>query len=53
MGIISSEVQSFGRYGRTTVIQLNYDPDLIIKLLEADEAISSLATIKPDQKPLF
>jgi len=53
MGIISSEVQSFGRYGRTTVIQLNYDPDLIIKLLETDEAMSSLATIKPDQKPLF
>ncbi len=53
MGIISSEVQSFGRYGRTTVIQLNYETSAIVKIIENDEAMKPLANVRPDQRPLF
>jgi len=52
LGLVNSEVQSFGRYGRTTTVTLNYDHEKIKEILLADEILSQLKDVKPLQKSL-
>jgi cell division control protein 6 len=52
LGILESQVQSFGRYGRTTMISVNYDPGRIKEILMNDEMIGILQDVKPSQKSL-
>ncbi|MEM0141135.1 MAG: orc1/cdc6 family replication initiation protein [Thermoplasmatales archaeon] len=52
LGLLNSEVMSFGRYGRTTTIMLNYDQQHLKDLLMKDELISQLKDVKPLQKSL-
>ncbi|MEM0127710.1 MAG: AAA family ATPase [Thermoplasmatales archaeon] len=52
LGFLNSEVLSFGRYGRTTTITLNYDTRQLKDLLIRDELISQLKDVKPLQKSL-
>ncbi|MEM2056297.1 MAG: AAA family ATPase, partial [Thermoplasmatales archaeon] len=52
LGFLNSEVMSFGRYGRTTTIALNYDTTQLKDLLIRDELISQLKDVKPLQKSL-
>jgi cell division control protein 6 len=52
LGLIESQVQSFGRYGRTTTVNLNYSSSKIKEILLRDEVIEKLKDVKPLQKPL-
>ncbi|MCL4412950.1 MAG: orc1/cdc6 family replication initiation protein [Candidatus Thermoplasmatota archaeon] len=52
LGLVDSVVQSFGRYGRTTMISMNYDGDKIKELLMEDDSIGMLQDVKPSQKSL-
>ncbi|MGC8645164.1 MAG: Cdc6/Cdc18 family protein [Thermoplasmata archaeon] len=52
LGLVNSEVQSFGRYGRTTTVTLNYDLERLKEVLLADEVLSQLKDVKPLQKSL-
>ena len=52
LGLIDSKVQSFGRYGRTTTVSLNYSSTKIKEILLADEILGQLKDVKPAQKSL-
>jgi cell division control protein 6 len=52
LGLIDSEVQSFGRYGRTTTVTLNYGSSKLKDILLSDEILSQLKDVKPLQKAL-
>jgi cell division control protein 6 len=52
LGLIDSKVQSFGRYGRTTTVSINYDSSKIKDILLSDELLSQLKDVKPMQKSL-
>ncbi len=52
LGILDSQVQSFGRYGRTTMISVNYDTSRIKEILMSDDMIGTLQDVKPSQKSL-
>ncbi len=52
LGLIDSKVQSFGRYGRTTTVTMNYGSSKIKDILSADEMLSQLKDVKPLQKSL-
>lgn len=52
LGLIDSQVQSFGRYGRTTTVSLNYDAVKLKEILLKDEILEKLGDVKPSQKSL-
>lgn len=52
LGLIESGVQSFGRYGRTTTVTLNYPSSRLKDILLTDELLSQLKDVKPSQKVL-
>lgn len=52
LGLIESEVQSFGRYGRTTTVIPNYPSARLKDILLADDLLSQLKDVKPEQKVL-
>lgn len=52
LGIIDSEVQSFGRYGRTTTVTINYESTRLKEILLKDELLSNLKDVRPLQKAL-
>ncbi len=52
LGLIESRVQSFGRYGRTTTVTLNYGSSKLKEILLSDEALSQLKDVRPTQKSL-
>lgn len=52
LGLIESRVQSFGRYGRTTTVSLNYGSSKIKDILLGDEILSQLKDVRPLQNSL-
>lgn len=53
LGLIDSQVQSFGRYGRTTTVTLNYSPEKLKEILLRDEILEKLRDVRPSQKSLL
>lgn len=52
LGLIDSKVQSFGRYGRTTTVTLNYSSSKMKDILLKDEILTQLKDVTPTQKAL-